>query len=92
MAIDFDSFTLGEIVELEDLSGVPVSQFADETRPRGRMMAALAYIIRKREDSTFTFTDALNLKANELAEFNGEDDESPKEETNASAKKRGQKN
>tara|TARA_B100000519_G_C14030833_1_gene337957 strand:- start:207 stop:461 length:255 start_codon:yes stop_codon:yes gene_type:complete len=62
MKIDIDSLTIGEIVEIEDLTGLPMDAMQDPTSPKGRMLQAMAYISRRRTDPKFTFEDAANLK------------------------------
>lgn len=77
--IDVNSLTLGEVAKVEDLSGQPIAAFADEDKPKGLALAALAFVWRKRQDPTFKWNDALGLtlaEANEILGI-GEDDTVP---------------
>lgn len=66
MAFDIDHLTLGEIAQLEDLSGQSLSQFdADET-PKAKFLTALAYLAKRREDPAFTFSQAEMLTLTDL--------------------------
>lgn len=58
--MNFDSLTIGEVITLEDMTGVALSQI-DETAPVGRVLRALVYIMAKREgrDLTVAEIDAL---------------------------------
>lgn len=75
------SLTMGEIASVESLSGQPISAMGDENAPKGKLMAALAYVTKKREDASYTFEQAMNLTMEQVTEILGlDDDEDPKEE------------
>lgn len=77
--IDVNSLTLGEVAKVEDLSGQPIAAFADEDKPKGLALAALAFVWRKRSDPTFKWNDALGLtlvEANEILGI-GDSDTAP---------------
>ena len=59
--MNIDNLTLGEVARIEELSGLPLSAMADEERPKGKQLAAVAFVIMQREDPTFTMTDAEKL-------------------------------
>lgn len=71
---------LGEIAKVEELSGLPASQWGEDA-PRGKFLAALVFVYKRREDKTFTWNDALGLDFEEASAylesqgFNAEDDE-----------------
>lgn len=46
--MNFDKLTIGEIIILEDMCGVPLSQI-EESRSDGRVLRALVYIVAKRD-------------------------------------------
>jgi hypothetical protein len=64
MTIDLDDLTIGEVIEIEDLTGLPLDALQDTTLPKGRTLQAMAFISRRRVDPDFTFEDAANLKLN----------------------------
>ncbi|WP_084130312.1 hypothetical protein [Demequina sp. NBRC 110055] len=88
--IDINSLTLGEIATIEDLSGASISTLGEDETPKGKMLAAMAMIAKRRNgDPTFKFGDALALSMTEATELlgigtedeEGEDDESTPFET-----------
>ena len=62
MSIDLDSLTIGEVIEIEEITGLAMDAMQDSSSPKGKMLQALAYISRRRTDPDFTLEDALNLK------------------------------
>lgn len=73
--------TLGEIAAIENLSGVSIDSLMDEGTPKGKALAALVFVAKKREDPDFTFDDALNTDMDEAMEIVNATmgDEDPKE-------------
>lgn len=67
MAIQIDKLTLGEVDKIETLAGVSISQLGDDETPKGKMLAALAFIAKRREELAagtppkFSWNDALGL-------------------------------
>jgi len=45
--MNFDNLTIGEVITLEDMCGVSLSQI-EESRSDGRVLRALVYIMMKR--------------------------------------------
>lgn len=62
MNIDVDDLTIGEVIQIEEITGMAMDSMQDAAAPKGRMLQAMAYISRKRTDPEFTLEDALNLK------------------------------
>tara|TARA_R100000808_G_scaffold23545_2_gene52379 strand:- start:124 stop:378 length:255 start_codon:yes stop_codon:yes gene_type:complete len=60
--IDINDLTIAEVVEIEDLTGMPLDALGQTDKPKGRMLQALAYISKRRENPEFTFEDAGALK------------------------------
>ncbi len=56
-----DSLTLGEIAKVEELSGQSVNGLADDNAPKGKMLAAMAFVVKRRSDREFTWNDAMGL-------------------------------
>lgn len=64
-----EHLTLGEVAAIENLSGMSIKAMADDEAFMGKMMAAMAYVIKRRTSPDFKFEDALNLtmeQANEI--------------------------
>lgn len=89
---DFDSLTLGEVAFIESLSEQSISSIADEDSPKGKALAAIVTVIKRRTGHPdFKFNDALNVplsEANTLlgvgveeTEAEGEADASDENET-----------
>ena len=62
MSIDLDSLTIGEVIEIEEITGLAMDAMQDPSAPKGRMLQAMAFISRRRTDPDFTLEEALNLK------------------------------
>lgn len=65
--MDIKNLTIGEIAKVEELSGLPIGALGEEDKPKGKMMAALAYVIKKREDPKFTLEAANQLTMDEIS-------------------------
>jgi hypothetical protein len=64
--LDFNinDLTIGEIVTIEELTGLPFDAMTDPDKPKGKLLQAIAYISKRRDNPEFTFEDAGNLKLN----------------------------
>ena len=64
--LDFNlnDLTIGEIVTIEELTGLPFDAMTDPDKPKGKLLQAIAYISKRRDNPEFTFEDAVNLKLN----------------------------
>ena len=60
--IDINDLTIAEIVEIEELTGLPFDAMGDATKPKGKMLQALAFISKRRGNPDFTWEDAGALK------------------------------
>ena len=61
---DINDLTIAEIVEIEELTGMPFDSMGDATKPKGKMLQALAFITKRRADPSFTYEQAGALKNN----------------------------
>ena len=62
--VDINSLTIAEVVEIEDRTGLPLDALGQADKPKGRMLQALAYISKRRDDPDFTWEMAGELKIN----------------------------
>lgn len=91
---DYSTLTLGEVAFIEDLSLLSISSIADEGMPKGRALAAIATVLKRRTGTPdFKFDDAMNMSMAEVNELMGVEDEedtgeAPASETNATKPKR----
>lgn len=73
--MDIKNLTMGEISKVEELSGLPIGALGEDDKPKGKLMAALAFVIKRREDPKFTLESANNMTMEEItALLLGEDD------------------
>jgi hypothetical protein len=63
--MDHNTLTLGEVTIIEELSGLTLQSLGDPNAPKGKIMAALAYVVKKREDPKYTFAMAEQLTSEE---------------------------
>lgn len=80
--MDIKTLTLGEVAKVEELARAPLGWLGDDQHPQGMLMAAVAFVVKRRENVSFTFADAQNLTFDDLNEIIGEqpDDLDPKSE------------
>lgn len=77
-ATSIDKLTLGEISVIEDLSNQAIDQIGEPGAPKGRLFAAMVYVVKLRTDPTFTFNDAMGLDMSEIENIiDLSDDEAP---------------
>lgn len=69
MNVDVNSLTLGEVAAVENLSGVAIDQLGEAGVPKGKLYAALVFVMNKRHNPEYTFEDALNMDMTALAEL-----------------------
>ena len=60
--IDINDLTIAEVVEIEERTGLPLDALGQADKPKGKMLQALAYIVKRREDPDFTWEMAGALK------------------------------
>lgn len=77
--MDISKLTLGEIATIEQLSGKPFAELADEEAPKGAILAALAYVIKKREDKSYTIDQARSLTMEDINDLMSTGDAEKKE-------------
>lgn len=65
--MNFDSLSIGEVIELEDMAGIPLAQIGDD-KPVGRVLRALVYIMMKRagREMSVAEIDALPVSETEI--------------------------
>ena len=60
--IDINDLTIAEIVEIEERTGMPLDALGQADKPKGKMLQALAYISKRRDNPDFTWEMAGDLK------------------------------
>lgn len=62
LEFDLEDLTIGEIEEIEDLTGRSFTGLLDDGQPMGKVLRAVAFVAKKRENPEFTWEDAGRLK------------------------------
>lgn len=77
LTFNINDLTIAEIVTVEELTGLPFDALSDPDKPKGKMLQALAYISKKRENPEFTFEMAgelsISMESEEL-DFTDDDE------------------
>ena len=60
--IDINDLTIAEAVEIEERTGLPLDALGQADKPKGKMLQALAYISKRRDNPDFTWEMAGALK------------------------------
>ena len=60
--IDINDLTISEVVEIEERTGLPLDALGQADKPKGKMLQALAYISKRRDNPDFTWEMAGALK------------------------------
>lgn len=72
-----NKLTVGDVAIVEEMSGISISAMGDEDKPKGKMLAAMVYAVKRKQDKDFSYQNALDMTFDEVTEFLGlnEDDE-----------------
>lgn len=71
IAFDWDSLTVGEVIELEEIAGVSVDDIQKAGQPKGKVVLAMLFIVKRRDDPTFTLEQARALPVSAMSEIVG---------------------
>jgi hypothetical protein len=71
------SLTLGEVAKVEELARTGIGTLGEDEAPKGLLMAALAFVVKRREDPKFTWNEALGMTLPEAHAVLGIGDEEP---------------
>ena len=89
---DVKSLTLGEIDKIEDLSGRSIDSIGDDGAPKGKMLAAMVFVMKRRQHlaegrppSPTDWNDALGMTMVEANEVLGIVKDEPEETETESA-------
>jgi hypothetical protein len=59
--IGIEDLTMQEIAKAEELSGKPITYLTDDDKPKALITAAVAFVIKRRTDPTFTWNEAVGM-------------------------------
>jgi hypothetical protein len=77
--MDISNLTLGEIAKVEEVSGQALAQLSEDDAPKGRLLAALALVIKRRTNPKYSLEEAEALTMNDINALLSGDDEAKKE-------------
>ena len=66
--IDVNDLTIAEVVEIEERTGLPLDALGQADKPKGKMLQALAFVSKRRDDPDFTWEMAGALKISATSE------------------------
>ena len=76
--MNVNELTLGEVEEVENYAGLPLAALADSNAQKGKLMVALAWIIKRKENPSYTIHEAKKLKMEDINSLLVDDDDDPK--------------
>jgi hypothetical protein len=59
--INIESLTVADIETIEDIVGESIDTAFAEGKPRGKLLRAIGFVVKRRENPEFTIEDAGNL-------------------------------
>lgn len=77
-----EDMTLAEIEQLEEASRMSISQLEDRNAPKGRLMRAIAFVAKRRDDPEYTWDQAGALTMADLdaiVDMGGDEPDDPTE-------------
>ena len=69
--MDVSQFTLGEIEEIERRAGMGIRSMQDPDKPMGKMMRAIALVVRRRSDPAARWEDTEGMGMQEVTALMG---------------------
>lgn len=69
MKIDFDTLTLGEVEEIELLTGQSIQNIMEDESPKGRTLKVILWIFGRRENPDMTIEDASKITLAQATEY-----------------------
>lgn len=73
--MDIERLTIGEVRELERISGLSLAQFGQSDAPKAGLMIGTAYVIKRREDPKVKVSDIENMTMQEIQDIIGVDED-----------------
>lgn len=64
--MNVNELTLGDVAEIEELSGQPLAALSDPSLAKGKLMIAIAWVIKRKTDPQYKYEDAKRLTMDEI--------------------------
>lgn len=58
---DINSLRMDEVQIVEELSGLPIDALSDGSSPKGKALAALVFVAKRRDNPEYTYNDACGV-------------------------------
>lgn len=68
VSFDIDDLTVGEIEEVEELSGSSIDALGTPGEKKGKLLRAIGMVKKKRTDPNFTWEQARDLRAVQVSD------------------------
>jgi hypothetical protein len=65
---NIDDLTLGELADMEDVTGLTLDKM-NLAKPSAKMLLAMLWVFEKRSNPKYTYTEARQVKVTALGEF-----------------------
>lgn len=75
---DIDTLTLGEVSMIEDLAKAGIGALADDSAPKGLLLQAIAFVVKRRQNPKYTFAMASMMTFGEIQKIIGDDTPEPR--------------
>jgi hypothetical protein len=72
--MDIGNITLGDIEDIENYAGLPLSDIGEEKAGVSKLRTALVWIIKRKDNPQYTIEDARALPSSEISALLGESD------------------
>lgn len=76
--MDISKLTLGEIAQVEEISNTSIGALASDDAPKAKLFTALAFVLKKRENPKFTYSEAEALTFDDVNGLLGLGESEPK--------------
>lgn len=75
---DMSALTMGEITQIEELTGMPFTALSDDSAPKGKLFTAVILLAKRRTDPSFSWSQAEAVPLTEMNKLLGAEEEDPK--------------
>ena len=76
--MNINDLTLGEVEEVENYAGLPLAALAEPEAKKGKLLVALAWVLKRKQDPSFTLEHAKRLSMGDINSLLAEDEDDPK--------------
>lgn len=65
--MNIKNLTIGEIATVEKISGISLTQIKDKSAPKARLMIAIAYVTKRRQEPKTKLVDVEDMTMDEIS-------------------------